>query len=321
MSMTSYFSLQRFAVVSSLVATLFFAGYFSVQAQTWSSPVELEGYAWSSNIGWISMNCSNDGSCGTSNYRAQINNDKTLSGYAWSSNIGWIDFSPSLTGVPDGGGAARVTGDNSSGWEVVGWVRALSYGGGWDGWISMNCTNTGTCGTSSYAVDITYSALQSGFSSNAYAWGSDVIGWINLDLINFSSPCVERASCSAGDSVFTNMWCESDTPVTCSSGYTCPASGSGCVLDAPTGILHIDRTLVRRGEKVTLDWSVASAVSCRVDVDRGPSLGSLHIQTVESSPITLQTTLFTLFCKSIVGGPDIEIDSKEVRLLPNIFES
>jgi hypothetical protein len=50
-------------------------------------------------IPWISLSCSNDGSCGTSNYQVKVNKDSGLfSGYAWggapsSGGTGWIDFS------------------------------------------------------------------------------------------------------------------------------------------------------------------------------------------------------------------------------------
>src|SRR3989344_6003814 len=49
----------------------------------------LTGYAWSSNIGWISFR-------GTAKngfpYGVVLEDDKDLTGYAWSSNIGWVKF-------------------------------------------------------------------------------------------------------------------------------------------------------------------------------------------------------------------------------------
>ena len=52
----------------------------------------MSGYAWSSNIGWISFNCTNDDTCSTVNYGVHKDEDGTIVGYAWSSNIGWIRF-------------------------------------------------------------------------------------------------------------------------------------------------------------------------------------------------------------------------------------
>lgn len=52
----------------------------------------LAGYGWNDNIGWISFNCSNDGSCGTSNYQVTIDSDGYFHGWAWADTIGWISF-------------------------------------------------------------------------------------------------------------------------------------------------------------------------------------------------------------------------------------
>lgn len=53
----------------------------------------LTGYAWNDQIGWISFNCSNTGTCGTSNYKAQINTSSGIfSGWAWNDIVGWISF-------------------------------------------------------------------------------------------------------------------------------------------------------------------------------------------------------------------------------------
>lgn len=127
------------------------------------------GWAWSSNIGWISFNsldCDADGNglsdgaplgcpvTGTpiSDYGVQVNpTSGELSGYAWSSGVGWISFNRADTGTPpeapyngsesfiacvDFLDAGQLC-DNADNNKVYGWARALSYGGGWDGWISL----------------------------------------------------------------------------------------------------------------------------------------------------------------------------------------
>ncbi|HEY9480898.1 MAG TPA: hypothetical protein VIR98_01525 [Candidatus Paceibacterota bacterium] len=128
----------------------------------------LSGYAWSSNIGWISFNCTNDLSCGTVDYGVNRNADNTLTGYAWSSNIGWIKFG-GLSGFPTGSGTFSVNA-SVSGNTVVGWARALSAtDDGWDGWISLSGDG--------YGVSIT------GSDMSGYAWGSDVVGWISFDAV------------------------------------------------------------------------------------------------------------------------------------------
>ena len=112
------------------------------EAQTGASD-NVSGWAWSDNIGWISFNNTTDGS--GFNYGVNINNDGIFSGYAWSDNIGWISFNRTDTGAPPGSpdyGTYLAQVDLENG-QVSGWARALSYGGGWDGWIKLRDANYG----------------------------------------------------------------------------------------------------------------------------------------------------------------------------------
>lgn len=126
----------------------------------------VSGWAWSENIGWISFNCTDTASCATSDYGVNIDQlTGNFSGYAWSENIGWIDFAPSsgYPEAPNNGAKLEATGD------VTGWAKALSAdGNGWDGWIKMS-------GSWSNGVKL------SGSNFTGYAWGSDVIGWIEFN--------------------------------------------------------------------------------------------------------------------------------------------
>ena len=146
-----------------------------------ASSDNVTGYAWSSNIGWVSLNCTNDTSCGTNSYGVNMASDGTLTGYAWSPNIGWISFnSADTTGCPSG--TCQATYTTSTG-KVTGWARAVSGedanvndNGGWTGWISLSDTN--------YGVTI------SSCNWSGYAWGSGpstgpnldtgVIGWLSF---------------------------------------------------------------------------------------------------------------------------------------------
>lgn len=79
--------------------------------------VDLKGYAWSANMGWISFNCANlvcannrskacatdqdcggdscSDSCASASYNVSMDMDSgQLSGYAWNSDAGWIYFGP-----------------------------------------------------------------------------------------------------------------------------------------------------------------------------------------------------------------------------------
>lgn len=163
------------------------------------------GWAWSSNIGWISMSCENcdadhDGLTGPkkvgdkggyakcpvrefiSDYGVDIDPvTGVFSGGAWSSNIGWISF--------DGAQLDMKTG------KVSGRARALApvgdpNAGGWDGWIKLR--GTVQSDGSPYGVYLDSSNYSSdGYSEfRDWAWGGDdtdeeaVIGWVSFNRLN-----------------------------------------------------------------------------------------------------------------------------------------
>jgi hypothetical protein len=165
-----------------------------------SASDNLSGYAWSETIGWISMNNIPDGGA---DYGVTVAADGTISGYAWSEYIGWISFSASdVASCPTAPCAPvfnKVTG------QVTGWAKALNGGivnsGGWDGFISLSGSN--------YGVTVT------GCTWSGWAWGSDVVGWVNFNgsggtVVGTGDACVSMAgmnltseSLSAGGATFT----------------------------------------------------------------------------------------------------------------------
>ena len=96
----------------------------------------LTGYAFGESVGWISLNCSNDSSCATVDYKVSNDGAGNLSGYAWNENTGWINFNPS-------GGGVSI---NSSG-EFIGHAWSENIG-----WIVFNCSATSSCGNVDYKV-------------------------------------------------------------------------------------------------------------------------------------------------------------------------
>lgn len=96
----------------------------------------LTGYIYGENIGWISLNCANDNSCATADYKVANDGNGNLSGYAWSENTGWINFAPAAGGVII----------NSSG-EFTGQAYGENIG-----WIVFNCSTTSSCATADYKV-------------------------------------------------------------------------------------------------------------------------------------------------------------------------
>ncbi len=139
------------------------------------------GYAWSSNIGWISFNDANIGS-GGGFYGVNADASGNLSGYAWSSNIGWISFNHSA-GCPGAAGnpVCQPKIDPASR-EISGFARACagtvpgdcggaSRSDGWDGWISLRGASPNYGITTSTALPFYWSG---------WAWGSEVVGWISF---------------------------------------------------------------------------------------------------------------------------------------------
>ena len=161
--------------------------------------VDITGYAWTNTpqsagtpetgtdqgLGWISMN-------GT-NYGVQIDLEGNFSGYAWIGNgddgagsTGWVDFAPTIgfPGAPSHG--VRREGNTLTGWaKVVSMYNENTA----NGWIKMS----GTAGDGgSYGVTINPSTGK--FSG--YAWGSDVIGWVNFAPTISGVTCPSCVSCT-----------------------------------------------------------------------------------------------------------------------------
>lgn len=149
-----------------------------------AAPMPITGWAWSAGtdtvsgqsypfMGWIQMhNVFEDTDTGA------------LSGYAWSSNLGWVSFNAEhVAGCPSGECAPRVDFNTQT---VRGWARACSAfanknscsgaldpnSGGWDGFISLS----GAAGGATYGIKQNPDCSWEGFG-----WGSTAIGAISFD--------------------------------------------------------------------------------------------------------------------------------------------
>jgi len=147
---------------------------------------ELKGWGWSSNIGHISLNCSNLNSCATSDYKVVVatttNTEGTMTGYAWSSNIGWIKFAGDATHP-----GPTINLDTGA---IEGWIRACAgtvnkdctgadRTDGWDGWMKLSEPGsiypTGRSdGTGGLSYDKTRGYIV------GYVWGG-MLGWITFN--------------------------------------------------------------------------------------------------------------------------------------------
>lgn len=217
----------------------------SLAANAQSTDRDLSGWAWSSNIGWVSFNSTDTGTgtngVGTSPmpYKVRLKANGDLTGYAWSSNIGWIKFDPSLAGAPSGAAKASV----ASNGHVTGYIRAC--GGtvdkdcnsdtrtdGWDGWISLS-GDKHTTGDTNGNGGVTYVESGSTATLKGYSWGSDVVGWLKF------SPTA---------TVETKVKNDSDNSILSFSANSGASSG---------------RTLsVTQGSLVNFDWTIENLEDC-----------------------------------------------------------
>jgi hypothetical protein len=119
----------------------------------------------------------------------------TLGGTAWSENIGWVSFDRSNTGNPPqndiGSGTGPIAQFNTNTGKVEGWARALAGDSttlsGWDGWISLSSTTQYTSPTPSGNGGVTFASTTGSF--NGFAWGSDVVGWLDFRLVSCGTDC------------------------------------------------------------------------------------------------------------------------------------
>lgn len=306
-----------FIAVLAVIATAA-AGSYTVfgQPQTTFSQSAgvITGYAWSSNIGWISLNCltgstSGGSVCGTSNYSIAIDSEGLMSGYAWSSNIGLITANAAqLTGCPAAPCTARMEGNN-----MRGWMRALSHGGGWDGFISLSSTSSPPA----------YGPGLSGTAFSGFAWGDDVVGWVDFQYADTDwSPCTVTYQCP--DSTHYDNVCTTsiNENVQCGAGLICSPGVIPCITPAnANGFLTLSPQLVPTGNTTEITWDVEGTVSCEVtsDQDAGWSLTGADEGTGTSHDIT-ETTLFTLTCTNELGENPTEVDTATAVVVPTWVE-
>ena len=129
----------------------------------------LAGFAWSSNIGWVSFNCRDV----NTNIEYGVTSDLigNLNGYAWSENIGWIDFGHYGNAKVDFT-TGLVSGD------VLSLAGLVDPTDNWDGRISLNGTTVPDNDPYGLVLDLTT------YHFSEYAWGSDVVGWIDFGVIS-----------------------------------------------------------------------------------------------------------------------------------------
>lgn len=211
-----------------IVSLLLVGGFYLINPEPVKAGSEhnLSGWAYSSNIGWVSfnaLNCALPASCdatscvsagqdplygghpgcppqGMANYGVKINPDGKLSGRAWSS-VGWITFNRDEAGIPpkddpcpDESCIAEIEGGSppsscGSGCLITGWARAC--GTPWGG--SFQCGGSGWDSWIRLNGQITSGGSYevtlntSDNEFHGYAWGGDPEGIAGDSVIGWIS--------------------------------------------------------------------------------------------------------------------------------------
>ncbi|MFC1721222.1 hypothetical protein ACFLY0_01540 [Patescibacteria group bacterium] len=153
------------------VSALLIVGFSFIDKVDAGASHNVSGFAWSDTVGWISFNNFSDNSSIDYGVNIDVNGTGDFSGYAWSDNIGWIDFAPTA-GYPEAPNhGVRLETDNT----VTGWAKAIAgddFADGWDGWIKMSDESNPNWAGNGVRL--------SGEDFIGYAWGSEVVGWIDF---------------------------------------------------------------------------------------------------------------------------------------------
>lgn len=190
-------------ILFSLTVIAFIGSLAPSMVKSEAAKHDVEGWFWSPQIGWISLNSSmtmsetpitpetppeatflgvNKAFAQTgADYKVQLNEAGSFSGYGWGENVGWVSFNggADLIGCPStqSPGANLLTG------QVYGWVRVLSGVGrtdGWDGCIELAGSYHASPVTSG-AEGVTF--YRSTGVIQGYAWGGEGMGWLYVDAI------------------------------------------------------------------------------------------------------------------------------------------
>ena len=312
-------SLHITLLVAGLVVLYMLGNFFTPQRATAADPMPISGYAWASaspGVGWISFS-------GPGYGVFEHTTTGTFSGYAWSSNIGWISFTASDATHP-APSIASDTGE-ITGWvrACAAFSNKNACSGaldpksdGWDGWIALSGTATDG---SSYGIVQHDSCAWTG-----YAWGSDALGAISMngtatDNSQYNVVGVDPIKCAPVDGGWSDFSscstiCGGGTqtrtctnPSATNGGASCtgPASQScNTQVCAPTATLSASPIVINNGKSSTLIWSSTNADSCTSA--GGFETGNATSGHVSTGPLT-STQNYQITCTGPGGSTDSTI--------------
>lgn len=164
----------------------------------------LQGWAWSENIGFLSVNADTGG--GSVDYGGNILESDDVSGYAWqagtegeSGGLGWVKFDASPyggesyptcpIGICPNGSPNYSTQINWETGKITGWARFCSGTANgdcnsasrsdWDGWVLLGPINIGG---QDYGLSVNENVTPTEITGWAYA--SEPVGWISFNCSN-----------------------------------------------------------------------------------------------------------------------------------------
>ena len=329
---TSSLTSSKFALALAaaiLAAAFLLLSFAPRSASAWSTaPTGIAGYAWSDTVGWISLNCLNQGPSGcvgpAGKWGITVSTSSILGNYGWSDNIGWVSAQSSdVAGCPVGLCTAKM----SSG-VLTGWFRALSAdNNGWDGYINLAGTGYG----------VTYTGNNfnpCNATTQSCAWGSDVVGWVDFSYAFPLCTADTKQECTGAglqtiSSTTIDMYCNITTKNTdtCSLPGKCLDGSSECVYPPPDFLISATPLLVNSGATTTISWGsngggdVVGLKNCNVTTNpnNGDSWSGLS-GSKTSSPIK-QVIVYTLACKSVDPlDPNTYGGSVRVGIVPRFHE-
>ena len=240
-----------------------------------ANAADLSGWAWSSNIGWISFNSANSEAGSGAAYVVTIDPFGNFGGYAWSSNIGWISFEDGDLAGCVGTTQAHVS--TSTG-AVTGWARAVvgkCRTDGWDGCIQLSDNQYFPTSVSNGSGGATFIPASGQFVG--YAWGGIVLGWISFN------PALSGGS--------------SDTPpVVCTNcGEITGGPSLACSISVNPS------SLPSSGGNIFVSWLSSNAQSCSVTANPGTKISDA-LNDSKNLSIT-QTTSYSISCQNTTLTP------------------
>lgn len=164
------------------------------------------GWAWSSNIGWISFNGSDTGTTTSPLAYIDWNTGKV---YGWARALSGCQELPSTFGVDNTVGGPNQPSCSSNG------PGAASND--WDGWIKL----------SGIAIDgSTYGVQLVGGNLTGYAWGGDVVDWVRFSGTATDGSLYNVKFTPRGSIAATGCGQANGVPTTTPTVYFCSSGGA-----------------------------------------------------------------------------------------------